>query len=96
MATYCFFNIRKVHDELAMDTYRSKVLETVSHFNGKYIVIGGPYEVKEGTWQAGYPVVIEFPDAQQANDWYHSSMYDPLKNLRISAVDADAIFLQGL
>ncbi|MCU0387414.1 MAG: DUF1330 domain-containing protein [Chitinophagaceae bacterium] len=96
MATYCFFNIKKVHDEQAMDTYRSRVLETVSHFNGKYIVVGGPYELKEGNWQPVYPVIIEFPDLENANNWYHSVMYEPLKNLRISSVEADAVFMQGI
>lgn len=96
MSTFCFFNIRKIYDEQAMETYRSRVLETVNQYQGKYVVIGGPYELKEENWPPSYPVMIEFPSQELANAWYHSKVYDPLKQLRITSVAADAVFFQGI
>lgn len=96
MSTICFFNIRKVYDELAMETYRSRVMETVSPFQGKFLVLGGSHETKEGNWHPSNTILIEFPSLELANAWYHSKVYGPLKNLRITSVDSDAVFFNGL
>lgn len=96
MATYCYFDIRKVHDEAAMQEYRERVLTTVDQFNGRYVVIGGPFETKEGSIKPVFPVMIEFPTLEKAEGWYNSEVYQDLKLLRCNAVDCEAVFFQGI
>jgi uncharacterized protein (DUF1330 family) len=96
MAVYCYFDILEVYDAAAMDAYREKVLATVHQFGGRYIVVGGPFEVKEGNYNPIFPVIIEFATIDMANDWYHSKEYELLKQLRHSAVKANAVFFRGI
>lgn len=96
MAAYCYFDILKVHNEGAMQLYRDKVLNIVDRYGGRYVVIGGPFETKEGTVQPTFPVMIEFPTIEKANEWYHSDEYSALKELRLEAVESTAVFFQGI
>lgn len=96
MAAYCYFDIIKVHDENAMQEYRENVLATVDRFGGRYVVIGGPFSLKEGSNAPTFPVMIEFPDMEQAERWYNSADYARLKSLRLAAVQSDAVFFQGI
>lgn len=94
MAAYCLFDIIEIHNPDAMNEYRSKVVETVSKFNGIYTVIGGGV-VKEGNLKPVFPVMIEFPSMEIAESWYNSPEYQPLKQLRLSAVTSNAVFFEG-
>lgn len=96
MAAYCYFDILKVHNETAMQEYRKKVLSTVDQYGGRYVVIGGPFEIKEGTVQPTFPVLIEFSTLEIANNWYNSEEYKSLKNMRLKAVESHAVFFQGI
>jgi uncharacterized protein (DUF1330 family) len=95
MPAYCFFDILKIKDETKMAIYREQVFNTVAKYEGKYLVIGGNAEVMEGNWQPTFPVLIEFPNLDQAQRWYNSEEYKTLKDLRLSAVDSNAFFVQG-
>jgi uncharacterized protein (DUF1330 family) len=96
MPAYCYFDILQVNNEENMQEYRQKVLPVVDKFGGRYIVIGGPFENKEGDWKPSFPVMIEFPTLNDANEWYHSDDYRQLKELRLSSVQSNAVFFQGI
>lgn len=96
MAAYCYFDLTKVHNENSMQVYRQKVLETVDKFGGRYVIIGGPFECKEGNYLPTFPVMIEFATLEQANNWYNSPEYANLKALRLNAVECNAVFFQGI
>lgn len=95
MAAFCFFDILKIHDEEKMSLYREKVSDTVAQYQGRYLAIGGPCDVMEGNLQPTFPVLLEFPSLSQAHAWYNSDEYQSLKQLRLSAVDSNAFFIQG-
>lgn len=96
MAAFCYFDIRQVHDEAAMQAYRENVLKTVDQYGGRYVVIGGPFEIKEGGVNPSFPVMIEFPTMEKANHWYNSDEYKELKISRLRATDSVAVFFQGI
>jgi uncharacterized protein (DUF1330 family) len=95
MKAYCLFDVREILAEAAMETYREKVFEIVGSFGGRYVVIGGPFEIKEGSPSIGFPVMIEFPSLAQANLWYESPEYHDLRDLRQRACRCDAVFFEG-
>ena len=96
MAAYCYFDILEMKDEHKMEIYKEHVLATVDQYGGRYLVIGGPCDLVEGNSKPNYPVVIEFPGMDQAYHWYNSEEYKALKALRKEAVEANAVFIQGL
>ena len=96
MAAYCVVDILEVLDPAKMDAYRQQVAATVEPYGGRYIVRGGPFEVKEGNWRPVFPVILEFPNLVQLRRWYHSAEYAPLLALRLSAARCNLVFLEGL
>lgn len=95
MAAYCLFDNVEVTDHEALAEYASHTRETIEAHSGRYLVIGGRVEVKEGSSMFRFPVVIEFPSLDAANAWYDSPEYAPLKALRHSAGRFNAVFVAG-
>jgi uncharacterized protein (DUF1330 family) len=96
MSAYCLFDNVRVTDPDALAEYASRTLPTIRAYSGRYLVIGGDVEVKEGAPMVHYPVLIEFPTLDDANQWYQSPEYAPLKRLRHSAGRFNATFIAGL
>lgn len=75
--------------------YMERVQATLDPFSGRFLVHGGPVEIREGTWP-GALVLIEFPDLTAARAWYESDAYSTLKPLRTRNVPTDAILVDGV
>jgi uncharacterized protein (DUF1330 family) len=95
MAAYCFFDILEFTDKKKMAKYREGVIATVEKFQGRYLVLGGKFDVVEGDWSPKMPVIIEFPSLEQAHKWYNSPEYKPLLKLRLEGSRANAVFIEG-
>lgn len=95
MPAYCFFDIREVIDPEKLEKYRDGVLATVERYGGRYLTVGGRFDVVEGEWRPVFPVLIEFPSLEQAHGWYDSEEYRELKALRLAATRGNAIFIEG-
>lgn len=95
MTAYCLFDIKEVHDDDAMGRYQQAVMPLVESMGGRYVVIGGPWEVVEGSWRPAFPVMITFPDMAAAEAWYTSDAYRPLLELRQQATTGDAVFFDS-
>lgn len=75
--------------------YMERVQATLDLFGGRFLVHGGPVEVREGTWP-GALVLIEFPDLTAARAWYESDDYSTVKPLRTRNVPGNAILVDGV
>lgn len=95
MPAYFFFAVTEILDATKAGEYRSKVIETVERFGGRYLALGGLIEIVEGDWNPGIPVIIRFDTPQQAKAWYESDLYRPLKALRMEAMQCSAILVNG-
>jgi uncharacterized protein (DUF1330 family) len=96
MPAYIIVDIIRIKDEAKMAEYRSRVVPVVEKFGGKYLAVGGRFEVVEGKWRPTFPVILSFPSLEQARTWYNSEEYRELKKLRQAASDVDAVFIEGL
>lgn len=96
MPAYGFFDNLEVHDPAALEAYKAEVAPVVARYGGRYVVVGGPMEVVEGSWRPVFPVVIEFPTMAQARAWYHSDDYRALKARRRAAVTGNAVLIEGV
>ncbi len=95
MSAYCFFDVREITDQAKVEQYLAGVFATVEQYGGRYLVLGGRSELVEGDWQPVYPVLVEFADGEQAQRWYRSPEYEPLKALRLAGTRSNAVFLEG-
>jgi uncharacterized protein (DUF1330 family) len=95
MPAYFMVDIREIKDKAKMNDYRARINPVVERFGGRYIVIGGPFRVVEGSYQPVFPVMIEFPSMADARRWYDSEDYRELKALRLSATVSNAFFMEG-
>ena len=95
MAAYYLVDVREIKDEAKMRVYRARINPVVERFGGRYIVIGGPARVVEGSYEPVFPVMIEFPTMADAHRWYDSEDYRELKALRLSPTVSNAFFMEG-
>ena len=96
MPAYCIWDNVEVTDPEKLEQYKQGVLPVVERYGGRYLVVGGDFDVVEGSWPLTYPVMIEFPSLEAAHRWYGSDEYAEWKKLRQSASTANAVFIEGL
>jgi uncharacterized protein (DUF1330 family) len=96
MSCYCLFDILEVTDPQKMEDYRERVVPVVEKFGGRYLALGGRFDITEGSWRPVFPVLIQFPSLEQAHKWYDAEEYRELRALRLSACKSNAVFLEGL
>lgn len=94
MPAYCIANV-EVLDPAGYEHYRSRTLATITPYGGKFVVRGGKTEAKEGAWQPKRMVMVEFPDLETANRWYHSPEYQAIIGYREKAARTDLIIVEG-
>jgi len=85
-----------VQDPVRYEDYKKMAAPTIAAFGGRYIVRGGAVQTLEGAWAPGRLVVLEFPSAERAREWWNSSQYAPAKRLRHETATTKMILVEGL
>ncbi len=75
--------------------YLERIDATLAPYDGQFIVHGGNAEVAEGELP-GDIVIIEFPSAAAAREWWASPAYQAIKRLRIEHSNSTAALLTGV
>ena len=75
--------------------YLERIQATLDPFQGRFLVHGPPVEVREGEWP-GTLVIIEFPSADLARQWYESPAYQEILPLRTNHISGSAIVVEGV
>ncbi len=96
MPAYYLVDIREVKDAAKYGEYKARVTPAVEKFGGRYLVIGGPCQVVEESYQPVFPVMIQFPSMDDARRWYDSEEYRELKQMRLAATISNAVFMAGV
>jgi uncharacterized protein (DUF1330 family) len=78
MAAFIIADIAEITDPSAFQTYGGKAGPTIPKYDGAPRIVRGKVEVLEGTWKPVNLVVLEFPTAARAREWYNSAEYHPL------------------
>jgi uncharacterized protein (DUF1330 family) len=84
-----------VHDPETYGRYTALVPGTLEPFGGRFLVRGGDHQVLEGGWHPNRMVVIEFPSADHARQWYASDAYVEAMAIRGAASDGSIILVEG-
>lgn len=79
----------------AVVEYLRRIDSTLAPFGGRFLVHGGAADQVEGE-AVGDVVVIGFPDATGASDWYHSAPYQAIAGLRTANSRSRVVLLPGV
>jgi uncharacterized protein (DUF1330 family) len=94
MAAYIIVDV-DIHDPVQYEEYKKQTPASVASFGGKFIVRGGITETLEGDWQPGRIVVLEFPSADRARQWWSSAEYKDIKLIRQRTASTKMILVEG-
>jgi uncharacterized protein (DUF1330 family) len=95
LAAYVIVDI-VIHDPVRYEEYKRLAGPTLAPFGGRFIVRGGPVEHLEGSRPTGRLVVLEFPSARHAREWWDSPAYAPAKAVRLETATTEMILVEGL
>ena len=95
MSAYVVVEVQ-VTDPVRYEDYKKMVPPTIAQYGGKFLVRGGAVETLEGGWAPKRIVVLEFPNAARAKEWYDSVEYRPARDLRQSASNGKMILVEGV
>ena len=62
--------------------YASETENIIEKFGGRYLVRGGTQSVAEGTPRGNRDVVVEFDSLEKAKEFYHSTEYAEIIDIR--------------
>ena len=79
----------------AIIEYIEKIDATLAPYGGRFLVHGGKLTPAEGEW-TGDIVIIEFPDAASATEWYDSPAYQEILPLRTEHSSSIAALVEGV
>jgi uncharacterized protein (DUF1330 family) len=94
MSAYVIVDI-DVHDPAGFEEYRRQVPASLAKHGGRFVVRGGAFQVLEGSWAPKRLVMLEFDSVEQAQRWYDSDDYRPLKAMRFRTSTANLILVEG-
>ena len=85
-------------DRRVMLPYQQQIEATMAPYGGRYrVLLRHRIEVLEGDWRPPLGlVVLEFPSFEQAQAWYHSPEYAPLREHRQAHERFDMLLVDGL
>jgi uncharacterized protein (DUF1330 family) len=85
-----------IHDAAAYERYKVAAAAAVAAYGGRYLVRGGRTELLEGSWEPSRLVVLEFPDAARAREWWSSTDYSPAREIRQASADTEMLLVEGV
>ena len=95
MNAYAIAHLHSVRVGPDIVQYLERIDATLEPFGGRFIVHGGPVDVREGEL-AGDMIVIEFPDRERATAWYESAEYQEILPLRTRNAEGIAVLVDGV
>jgi uncharacterized protein (DUF1330 family) len=96
VTAYFLFGNLEITDPGKLERYKAQAGQVMGKYGGRYVALGGRAATVEGTSILTFPVMIEFPGFEEAQEWYESPDYHELKDLRLSAGRFNAIIIESL
>ena len=74
MPAYIIVDV-KINDPVAYEEYKKLTPASIAAYQGSFVVRGGATETLEGDWEPGRIVILQFPNAERARQWWNSEEY---------------------
>ena len=78
------------------EEYKKLTPASIAAYQGSFVVRGGSTETLEGDWVPERIVVLQFPDAERARQWWNSPEYADAKLIRQRAAFTRMILVDGI
>ena len=78
------------------EEYKKLTPASIAAYQGSFVVRGGSTETLEGDWVPERIVVLQFPDAERARQWWNSREYADAKLIRQRAAFTRMILVDGV
>ena len=78
------------------EEYKRLTPASIAAYQGSFVVRGGATETLEGDWVPERIVVLQFPDAERARQWWNSQEYADAKLIRQRAAFTRMILVDGV
>jgi uncharacterized protein (DUF1330 family) len=95
MAAYVIVEV-SIHNPVEYESYKKLTPASIAAFDGKFIVRGGRTITLEGDWDPERIVVLEFPTAVRAREWWNSGQYAKAKIIRQQTARTKMIIVEGV
>ncbi|MDH6268752.1 uncharacterized protein (DUF1330 family) [Rhizobium sp. SG_E_25_P2] len=95
MTAYAVAHLRNITVNQGVIDYLKGIDATLTPYEGRFIIHGGPKEELEGRFTDDL-IVLAFPNLAAARDWYRSADYQALAPLRTQAADGDVFLIDGV
>jgi len=93
MAAYLIAHATVIDAE-KLPAYATAAGATFAPFGGAPVARGKVVEVLAGSHTANTAVIVKFPDAKSAHDWFHSPAYQALTPLRDAALAVTFVVIE--
>jgi len=91
VAAYVIYARRDETDEEKSRQYSKLVVPQIRDFGGEIVTARGKVHVVEGDWQPKAITILKFENKQALMNWYQSSEYAPLKQMRLESNVGDFV-----
>ena len=95
MAAYLIFDV-EIRDMSRYQEFMAGVKPALEAAGGKYLVRGGAHKILEGDWEPRRIVLLEFPSARAAEEFYDGAVYRGLKSIRDECSSARLVLVEGV
>lgn len=93
-ASYALALLHDIQPGQGLQTYLRGIDATLAPYGGSFLIHGGSPQVVEGSLTCDV-IVIGFPDADGARDWYDSPAYQQLATLRRTFAQGAVVLCRG-
>jgi uncharacterized protein (DUF1330 family) len=95
MAVYVIAQI-DIHDREQYGKYEQAFLAVFARHRGELLVVSEDPTVVEGEWPCTRTVLIRFPSAETAREWYESPEYQAIAQHRFRGAKTNAVVVDEL
>ena len=85
-----------VIDPVLYEEYKKLAPPSIEKYGGRYLARGPKPDVLEGSWDVKRLVILEFPTAARAREWWESPEYAIAKARRQACARGDFVILDGM
>jgi uncharacterized protein (DUF1330 family) len=85
-----------IRDRAEYARYEQGFMAIFNQYNGKLLAVDEAPSVIEGSWPHTRTVLLEFPDRDELDRWYHSEAYQTLAQHRFKASQGSIAIVQGM
>jgi uncharacterized protein (DUF1330 family) len=85
----------EIHDPETYAEYIKVAPPSIAKYDGTYVLRGGKVKTLEGSWSPSRFVILEFPSAERAQEWWDSPEYAGPKRMRQSCAHTEMILVDG-